>query len=499
MPAGATRATLRRRNADGRIGRLGPGDLLLFEEVRGPASGLPEDADPTHRHVVRLTEVRPAVDPLFPEPGDAAQRLGVVEIAWGPEDALPFPLCLSATVDGALIADISLARGNVVLVDHGRTVVEQLPPIPEGRRYRPALRLGPVAWQGQVADRRGDLVPFDPQAPAAAATRWAMRGVRPAIALTEPGNESQPWLPQRDLLGSDRFATEFVVETEDDGRAFLRFGVPPLGRVPASAPRALYRVGNGRAGLVGAGAIAHIVTDLAGVRAAGGAVRNPLPAAGGADPEPVEQVRLYAPQAFRAQERAVTEADYAAAAEGHPEVQKAAATRRWTGSWHTMFVTIDRARVLPVDAAFEDDLRRYLERFRLAGYDLEIAGPTFVPLDLALRVCVAPGYSRGIVRAALLETFGNGERPGGAGQGFFRPDNFTFGQPVFLSQVIAAAMGVPGVTWVDVERFGRWGQEERGEREAGRIAFGRLEIARLDNDPNRGENGRIEFIMQGGL
>jgi hypothetical protein len=29
--------------------------------------------------------------------------------------------------------------------------------------------------------------------------------------------------------------------------------------------------------------------------------------------------------------------------------------------------------------------------------------------------------------------------------------------------------------------------------------MGRLEIARLDNDPSQPENGRIEFFMEGGL
>ena len=31
------------------------------------------------------------------------------------------------------------------------------------------------------------------------------------------------------------------------------------------------------------------------------------------------------------------------------------------------------------------------------------------------------------------------------------------------------------------------------------IAFGRLEIARLDNDPSRPENGKLDFFMEGGL
>lgn len=34
---------------------------------------------------------------------------------------------------------------------------------------------------------------------------------------------------------------------------------------------------------------------------------------------------------------------------------------------------------------------------------------------------------------------------------------------------------------------------------AGEIDFSRLEIARLDNDPNAPENGKIEFFMEGGL
>ena len=497
LPAGATRATLRRRSSTGAEVQLAAGDVLVFEEVRGPETGDPADADPTHRHAVRLTD-DPILreDPLFLE-GAPPAPIPVVEIAWAPADALPFPLCLSATVGGDLIEDVSVARGNIVLADHGRTIEgEALAPISADAPYRPTLASGPVTQQGNVAVTSGRLVPFDPAAPAAEALRWDLRAVRPVVELREGGAAGVLWRPQRDLLASDRFATEFVVEAEEDGRAYLRFGTPPLGRTPTAALAATYRVGNGRRGNIGADAIAHIVA--APLANAVAAVRNPLPAAGGIDPEPIEQVRLYAPQAFRTQERAVTEADYGAAAERHPEVQKAAATRRWTGSWYTMFLTIDRARGLPVDRALETSLRRHLERFRLAGHDLEVEGPRFVPLDVVLRVCVAPGYFRANVRQALLEVFSSGALPGG-GRGFFHPDNFTFGQPVFLSRIVAAAMAVPGVTWVDVERVQRWGQRAQGERERGSIEFGRLEIARLDNDASLPENGKIEFDMQGGL
>ena len=75
-----------------------------------------------------------------------------------------------------------------------------------------------------------------------------------------------------------------------------------------------------------------------------------------------------------------------------------------------------------------------------------------------------------------------------------------------MSQLIALVMSVPGVNWVDAEdislkpnRFRRWGQPATGEFEAGKIQFGRLEIARLDNDPSVPENGRLNFIMEGGM
>src|SRR5205085_9849094 len=111
------------------------------------------------------------------------------------------------------------------------------------------------------------------------------------------------------------------------------------------------------------------------------AITNPLPAAGGIEPEDIEAARRDAPEAFRTQERAVTAADYAAAAERRADVQRAAATFRWTGSWHTVFVTADRFGGAPVDAAFAVQLRHHLERFRMAGYDLEVRPPRYVPLD----------------------------------------------------------------------------------------------------------------------
>jgi predicted phage baseplate assembly protein len=82
LPRGATRATLA-----GSLPDLKVGDPLLFEEVLGPQTGNPGDANRAHRHVVRLTSVLSGTDPLNNDP--------ITEIAWAPEDALPFALCIS--------------------------------------------------------------------------------------------------------------------------------------------------------------------------------------------------------------------------------------------------------------------------------------------------------------------------------------------------------------------------------------------------------------------
>jgi predicted phage baseplate assembly protein len=274
-----------------------------------------------------------------------------------------------------------------------------------------------------------------------------------------------------------------------------------LGRRPAPGAemRVTYRIGNGTAGNIGAGSLGVVVIPP-GERISADDLRvtNPLPAQGGVEAEAIEHVRLYAPQAFRTQRRAVVPGDYAALAETHPQVQKAVATQRWTGSWHTVFVTVDRSGGGQVDRGFEDELREFLEPYRTMGHDLEIEAPRPVPLDIALTVCVAPDHLRSAVKAALLDVFSSRRRMDGSA-GYFHADRLTFGQSVYLSAVVAEAMRVPGVTWVAAERFQRQGEPDRGELSKGRIDVGGLEIVRVDNDPNAPAHGRLELIMQGGL
>jgi hypothetical protein len=473
-----------------------PGDVLLLEEKRGPGTGLVEDADPERRWVVRLTGVRPAEDPLGPLMGDGAKEgdggpLPVLEVAWHDRDALPFDLCVAAAVGGRHHGDMAVARANLVLAAHGHTVAgEPLAPdrVPETGRYRPHLGRKELSHS----------VPYDDAAarrrPAAGALEQSPADALPDAELADEAGER--WTPRRDLLSADRFTRGFVVEMTGDGRGRLRFGDGVRGRLPTPGTRLLarYRVGNGTAGNVGRDAVAHLVTEPDDRVLA---VRNPLAARGGTDPEPLDRARLFAPYAFRTPERAVTEEDWRAVALRHPEVERAAAARRWAGSWPLVEVAVARRAGRPVDDAFCTELRAFLEPFRLAGVQVRVRGARYVPVEIALTVDVQPEHFPSTVRQRLAETFGNVELPGGR-RGFFHRGNLGFGEPVYSSRIVSAAMEVPGVARVEPTLFRRLGRPGTVELERGWIEIGPLEIARLDNDPSAPENGVLRLNLRGG-
>jgi hypothetical protein len=81
----------------------------------------------------------------------------------------------------------------------------------------------------------------------------------------------------------------------------------------------------------------------------------------------------------------------------------------------------------------------------------------------------------------------------------FHPDNFTFGQPVYLSELYAAAQSVQGVASVVIDTFKRLRMHSDPiPLEQGVLTLDRLEIARLDNDPNFPERGVFRLDVGGG-
>ena len=141
----------------------------------------------------------------------------------------------------------------------------------------------------------------------------------------------------------------------------------------------------------------------------------------------------------------------------------------------------------------------HLERVRMAGYDLEVDAPRFVPLEV--------GAAR--LRRARLLPCARRRRPcstcsraGSARDGslgFFHPDRFTLRsarrtcrrsspprRPSRASQSVTA------------QTFQRQRDDASSALDTGVLPMGRLEIARLDNDPNFPERGVLELTIGGG-
>jgi hypothetical protein len=493
LPVGGTTATLK-----GSYPQLASGMVVMLAEAKGPMSGAAADADPAHRQAVRLTSVHVTTDPLDGQP--------VTEIAWHDQDALTFALPIAAVTDAAHgaqpVTDVAVAWGNVVLADHGRRVGDASDPIdtnprvlglvPNAGRFRPVL-----------PDTDLTFATAPPPATYAAAAAGARDNPVPVITArsVDLDGNALDWSAIGDLLdvGIGPASPVFLPEIETDGQAYLLFGDGTNGTRPEPGAKftTSYRIGNGAAGNCAREAITLL--DRFGVPAGVVGVTNPMPARGGVDPESVESVRQRAPVAFRTQKlRAVTPADYAERATQYPGVKRAAATLRWTGSWHTVLVTVERDHQFAVDQELVSGLKAYLDTYRMAGVDVEVAEGTRVPLHVAMTVCVNPDYVAADVEVALLNVLSNGTRADGT-PGLFSPDRLDLGTPFYLSPLIAAAQEVEGVTSVRVTAFERQDKPSTEGLDTGVLVPQRLEFFVLDNDPNYPERGRFELTVEGGL
>ena len=253
-----------------------------------------------------------------------------------------------------------------------------LPPVAASRR--PLTQAAPLRLRSPparpvrrcIGARRRTLLPADIADEHAAAATTATR----LAAATRSARQRA----ERQASSSSRSRTT--------ARPTLRFGDDQHGCGPSRARHSPRPTASATASPATSAPkrIAHIVTDDSGDRSAC-AIRCRRGRRRARDAS--SDVRQRAPDAFRTQERAVTADDYAEVTRAPPEVQRAAAHIRWTGSWHTVFVTVDRlGGAAPSTMHSRPSMRRHLERYRMAGHDLEVDGRVYVPLEIEMHVCV---------------------------------------------------------------------------------------------------------------
>ena len=285
--------------------------------------------------------------------------------------------------------------------------------------------------------------------------------------------DGELWIEAPSLLELGPFDKSYSVFVDEDGIATVIFGDGVNGKIPieGSNIKVTYRTGTGRVGNVGFNVLTQFPSAFSDIVEK---VTNPLPGQSGVDIESADEAKMLAPHYIRMQQRAVTPKDYEAVAEEHSLVSRAKARFVWTGSWHTVFVSIDPREPSKLITSrresdqrlrtIQEEVERMLVLKKMAGYDIQVSPPDYVPLRLELMVCVKPDYFVMPVKDSV-ESALNDQINADGSKGFFHPDRITFGQPIHVSDIYKAVMGVVGVLSVTIKKFKKISDQDEKSKE----------------------------------
>jgi hypothetical protein len=354
-------------------------------------------------------------------------------------------ISVSPAPAGPLLASSAQLLGNVVRASQGETLAGEL------------LGSGDATIAGQRLALGKPPITYTP-APG------APHGGQSTLVVRVAGVQ---WSERQNLYGAGPGDRVFVVEREDDGACFVRFGDGVLGaRLPSGAQvTAEYRTGLGSAGNVAAGALRLPLTRPTGLVS----VFNPIAAGGGADPETLEQARANAPNTMRTFERIVSLQDVEDQARANALVAKASASWITVGAELGVGLTVAGPDGAVLGPEQMSELRADLDARRDPNRTLQIASYAPLALSVGVRVIALEADLRSEevetgVAAALLAHFAFDARQ--------------FGQPVLLSEVFVAAQNTPGVIGVDVEELTLADPVERSSHQLSAAPVqGRIDLA----------------------
>jgi hypothetical protein len=419
------------------------------------------------------------------------------------------------TLDTGLAADIrpwdanAPLRLHVNLVDavHGERKISTFsaaaPPPPGGDGLhaltdRNSIVVPAVRGEALVPQLRGLLVPEGPVLHEVDARGRSVPGIELSV-------DGEVWTREDHLHASQSFDPHFTTGTDNQGRLWLQFGDGVRGQAvevedldgvyrPLVPIRLEYRVGEPLDGNCARDTLTELVPPVAiGFDAIHRSVTNVTEGTGGRRKDTLDEIRENTPASLihGARQRAVSLADYAAAAKTVDGVSRAAA-KPLDGPFNTVMVLIDADD----QAVLTDELRQTVwqrvDQLRMAGREHFVEPAEYVPLRVGLVLCVDPGFLRHEVRDRVLAHLkpGSDARPG-----YFHPNHLTFGQDLESGDLIPFVQSIPGVRSVKVTAFCRLSAPTVTVED--RLDLGPTEVARLDADDDFPENGVLTLQVVG--
>jgi hypothetical protein len=337
---------------------------------------------------------------------------------------------------------------NIIKASHGRTIRSEKLKLEDQKvsRFSFTLREGPLTF---ILDASNSTEP------------------RGALKVWVDG---ELWEETDSLLKCGPLDQKFSISIDEDGYPTILFGDGNFGLKPEddSLIEAEYRVGIGSVGNVGKDTLTQF--DLPQnphwiVEEVIESVTNPLPATGGIDRESIDDARIAGPKSLGTLQRAVTLRDYEdlVKREFKNEITNAKARFVYTGSWDTIFVSVDvmGGRKNIVEGAYYDEhdpslpnrIRKYLDRVKMIGYEVQVEAAKYVPIEIGITVCLQKHLDSQIVRKRILSSLTNKDNIVDGTKGLFHPDNFTFGDSVYASKIYEILKKTPEVKYGIITTF----------------------------------------------
>ena len=288
------------------------------------------------------------------------------------------------------------------------------------------------------------------------------------IEVQEEEDVYTAWQKVDDFSQSDSEDKHFICDT---GEGEIQFGprvrqsngeMRHYGAVPGknkSIRVSTYRYGGGSEGNVGRNTLTVLKTSIPYVAS----VTNRRPAAGGTDPESIDNAILRGPQMFRTRDRAVTETDFEVLAmEASPSVARASCIqpRETTGQEEpppgvvfllvVPMISTTEERIPPEQLELSQELKQevknYLDERRLLTSLLVVSEPKYFWISVDAKVKVKAKYNPGQVAEEItkeLYRFINPLVGGPEGHGW------PFGRDLIVSEVYSRIQSVDGVEYVE--------------------------------------------------
>lgn len=253
----------------------------------------------------------------------------------------------------------------------------------------------------------------------------------------------------------------FSTYTNSEKTTFIKFGDNISGRVPLNGVQltATYRVGGGLSGNIPANTIKFIKTNAV----AGLSVNNQDvgllsgAAAGGADEESTDSIRVNAPKSIRALNRAVSLSDYASLVIQVAGVAKAVSTADVYSSVTVYFAPYgdsglqsDGVTSSLVFNNLKTEIEEYLVDKIPAGTTVTLQPPSYVNCTVVGSIIVLPTYRQDQVKAAVED----------AVRELFDFDNVVFNDYIGYTDVLKTIDSVEGVSRANLQKLVRTANDQ---------------------------------------